>query len=102
MIALSLTPAARHRWMVASRALAAIVGGYAVAALGAAALAVYLPLPRADAALTGTLLSFLIYAGAVIWVFAARDAGRAWLGVLLPAALLGLALWLRHLAERSA
>lgn len=100
--ALSLTPAARHRWMVASRALAAVAGGYALAALGAAALAVFLPLPRADATLTGTMLSFLIYACAVVWVFAARTAARAWLGLLAPCAALGLALWLHQLTTTGA
>lgn len=97
MSALSLTPAARHRWMVASRALAAIAGGYALAALSAAALAVFLPLPRADATLTATMLSFLVYACAVIWGFAARTAARAWLGLLLPSAAMGLALGLHYL-----
>jgi hypothetical protein len=98
----SLTPAARHRWMVASRALAAIAGGYALAALSAAALAVFLPLSSADATLAGTMLSFLVYACAVIWVFAARNARRAWLGLILPMALLGLALWLKHVTGASA
>lgn len=88
--------------MVASRALAAIVGGYTVAALSASALAVFLPLPRADATLTGTMLSFLVFACAVIWVFAARNATRAWLGLVLPAAALGLALWLNHITGAAA
>lgn len=97
LAALQLTPAARHRWVVASRALAAILGGYVLAALSAAALAVFLPLSRADATLTGTMLSFLVYACAVVWVFAARTATRAWLGLLLPSAALGMALWLHRI-----
>lgn len=97
LAALQLTPAARHRWVVASRALAAILGGYGLAALSAAALAVFLPLSRADATLTGTMLSFLVYACAVVWVFAARTATRAWLGLLLPSAALGMALWLHRI-----
>jgi hypothetical protein len=83
--------------MVASRALAAIGGGYVLAALSAAALAVFLPLARVDAALTATMLSFLVFACAVIWVFAARTATRAWVGLLLPSAALGLAVWLQRL-----
>lgn len=97
LAALSLTPAARHRWMVTSRAVAAVAGGYVLAALSAALLAVILPLPRADATLTGTMLSFLVFACAVIWVFAARTATRAWVGLLLPSAALGLAVWLQRL-----
>ncbi|MFY9479798.1 MAG: DUF3649 domain-containing protein [Aquabacterium sp.] len=95
--ALPLSPSARHRWMVASRALAAIGGGYVLAALSAAALAVSLPLARVDATLTATMLSFLVYACAVVWVFAARTAGRAWLGLLVPSLALGLAVWLQRL-----
>jgi hypothetical protein len=83
--------------MVASRALAAIGGGYVLAALSAAALAVSLPLARVDATLTATMLSFLVYACAVVWVFAARTAGRAWLGLLVPSLALGLAVWLQRL-----
>ena len=88
LAALSLTPAARHRWMVTSRAVAAVAGGYVLAALSAALLAVILPLPRADATLTGTMLSFLAYALAVMWAFAARHALRAWTGLLAPILLL--------------
>ena len=57
----------RHRLAVASRAVAAIGGGYAVAALSAAAIALWWPASRAEAALGGTLASFLVFAGAVVW-----------------------------------
>lgn len=80
----------RYRLAVASRAIAAIGGGYALGALTAAALALWLPLSRAEAALTGTLLSFVAYVGAVMWVFAARTASRGWIGLAIPAALLGV------------
>lgn len=79
----------RDRLAVASRALAAIVGGYAVAALSTGALSVYLPGARAEATLTATMLSFIVYTGVVVWVFAARSAWRAWLGLALPALVLG-------------
>lgn len=79
----------RAHWAVVSRSFAAILGGYVVAALFTAALAVWLPGSRAEATLTATMLSFAVYAGAVVWVFAARTAGRAWLGLAAPAALMG-------------
>ncbi|MEN0074712.1 MAG: DUF3649 domain-containing protein [Paracraurococcus sp.] len=79
---------------VLSRAVAAVLGGYALAALVATAFAAWLPASRAEAVLTGMMLSFLIYAGAVIWVFAARSAGRAWAGLLPPALVLAALLWL--------
>ncbi len=81
-------------WMWAgllSRIIAALVGGYVVAALSAVA-TLALPVDKVQAVLTGSQLSFLVYTAAVIWVFAVRNAWRAWAGlviaslVLLPAA----------------
>ncbi len=82
----------RYRLAVAARAVAAIAGGYALAALSAAALSVALPLSRPEASLTGTLASFGAYACAVMWVFAARTALWAWLGLLVAATPFGLML----------
>lgn len=86
-------PTAADRWAVASRAVAAVVGGYAFAAVAGVFLARVLPMPRADAVLAMTLASFAIYAAAAIWVFAARTAVRAWLGLLVPTLVLGAASW---------
>ena len=79
----------RYRTAVAARALAAIGGGYGLAALTAATLALYLPGPRVDGAVTGTLAGLLVYPCAVMWAFAAPSAPRAWLGLLLAGAGLG-------------
>ena len=46
-----------------------------------------------QAVLTGQLASFVVYAGAVIWVFAVRSALRAWIGVLVVAAVLTPLAW---------
>ncbi len=75
-----------------SRIVAALFGGYALAALASVAVLV-LPLDEPQAVLTGMQASFLIYAGAVIWVFAARSAGRAWGGLLIVAVPLAIAAW---------
>lgn len=89
-----LSAPAAYRLGVAARAVAAILGGYALAAAATALLALLLPtLPmlgmgRADAVMASTLFSFTVYTCAVLWVFAARSAARAWLGLLLPAAAL--------------
>nr|WP_229722936.1 DUF3649 domain-containing protein [Xylophilus rhododendri] len=74
------------------RALTAILGGYAVSALAAAVLALVLPATRLEATVTATLLAFVVYPCAVMWVFAARTAWRAALGLALPAAVLGAVL----------
>ena len=81
----------RYRGNVAGRTAAAIFGGYAVAALFAAASARLLPLPRAEAVLPGTMLAFFVMPGVVIWAFLARSVVRAWLGILLIATILAAA-----------
>ncbi|SFD39068.1 DUF3649 domain-containing protein [Paracidovorax konjaci] len=85
-------PLWRYRLAIASRSLAAALGGYALAAAGAAALtlAFALAMPRVEAVLTATMLSWLIYAGAAGWAFYARTAWSAWAGVLVPALVLGM------------
>lgn len=75
-----------------SRIVAALFGGYALAALASVA-AVALPVSPSEAVLTGMLASFAVYATAVVWVFAVRSAWRAWAGLLVAALPLGLAAW---------
>ena len=77
---------------IALRLLAAVAGGYALAALSAMALAAWLPGEALDAVSTGMMAGFAIHAGAVIWAFAARSAGAALLGVAVPAVALAAAL----------
>ncbi len=84
-----------------SRIVAALFGGYALAALASMA-ALALPLDEPQAVLTGMQSSFLVYAVAVIWVFAARSARRAWAGLAVVALPLALAAWsVRSLAGAS-
>ncbi|WP_026431539.1 DUF3649 domain-containing protein [Paracidovorax oryzae] len=84
-------PLWKYRLAIASRALAATAGGYALAAAATAAgaLALALAMPRVEAVLAATMFSWLVYAGAVAWVFYARTAWSAWAGVGVPALLLG-------------
>lgn len=95
------SPSTRHRWLpvnregllyrggVAVRALAAIVGGYLLSALIAAVMALYLPTDRLEASLTGSMVAVAVYPCVAMWMFAARSAGRAVAGLLLPCAVLG-------------
>jgi hypothetical protein len=112
--AAAVPPSTRHRWLpaggeglrhrlgVASRAAAALFGGYAVAALASAALALWLPGPRSEAAMAGTLASFAVYAAAAMGCFAVRSAARAWWGLAAAAALLGGLAWLGYAAGGAA
>ncbi len=75
-----------------SRIAAALVGGYTLAALSSIAV-LALPMNKVQAVIAGQLASFLVYAGAVIWVFAVRSAAKAWTGLIIAAVPLGLAAW---------
>ncbi|OYD81197.1 DUF3649 domain-containing protein [Azospirillum brasilense] len=88
-------PDGLRRLDVASRSLAGIVGGYALAAVAAMFLALTLPMPRAEAVYTATMLSFAIHAGAFVWAFAVRSR-RVWPGLLAPTLLMGGGTWLLH------
>lgn len=86
-----------YRLAVTSRVLAAVVGGYLVAALASVSLTLWLPMARAEAVVTGMLTSFLAYLFAVIGCFACRSAWQAWFGLigtsLVLAGVSGLAYW---------
>ena len=82
------------RWLgIVSRTLAALVGGYGLASLAAAACAVTLPMARSDAVLTGMMLGLVVQAAAAIWVFSAESAARAWLGLAAPGVALSIMVW---------
>ena len=70
-----------------SRIVAALFGGYALAALSSVAV-LALPMSKPQAVLTGMLTSFAIDTGAVVWVFAVRNALKAWAGLIIVAAAL--------------
>lgn len=73
-----------YRLAVTSRVLAAVFGGYVLAALSSVCMTLLLPVARADAVISGMMTSFLFYLVAVLWCFACRSAWQAWFGLLLP------------------
>ncbi|KAF1023393.1 MAG: hypothetical protein GAK30_00596 [Paracidovorax wautersii] len=82
------------RWLpLASRIVAAVLGGYGVAALVSVAAVAWSASP-VEGVMAGMLLSFLAYAAAVVWVFAARSATRAWAGLVTVALPLAALAWL--------
>lgn len=87
-----------YRLAVTSRVLAALFGGYLLAALASICLSLWLPMPRAEAVVSGMMTSFLVYLVAVLWCFASRSAWQAWLGLAVPGLVLaacgGLGYWL--------
>lgn len=87
---------ARYRWNIALRSIAAIGGGYVLAAASADWLGRLLPvlgMSRLEAVATATMLAFIVHACAAIWAFAVASTSRATLGIVLPAAVLALGAW---------
>lgn len=72
---------------ILSRVAAAILGGFIFASAVIIALPLLLPGSRVEGVLWSTLLGFALWTGAVIWVFAARSATRAWVGLAAATAI---------------
>jgi len=90
-----------YRALVLARVVLAAVGGYLLSSLAVIVLALLLSrllaMPRADALLTAMLWSFVFYAVAIMYVFAARSVLRAALvltgtGIAVAAVYAGLRL----------
>jgi hypothetical protein len=77
---------AAYRWQVAARSLAAIVGGFSVAALTGIVIALGLAhsgLMAGPAAVSlMTLISWLIWSLVAMWAFHASSVGRLWQAIL--------------------
>jgi|TARA_R110000787_G_scaffold199680_2_gene310774 hypothetical protein len=83
-----------------SLVLAATLGGYLLTSAVMILIAAILPLSRADAVITSALLSFAVYTAVVIWIFAVKNAKRAWIGMIGATVIIGglgllLTEWLR-------
>jgi len=72
---------------ILSRVAAAILGGFIFASAVVAALPLLLPGSRVEWVLWSTLLGFALWTAAVVWVFAARSATRAWAGLAAATAI---------------
>jgi hypothetical protein len=67
------------------------MGGYVLATAAGFFIGNLLPVPRSEATLIGHLLGFVFYAGAIVWVFALRQPGKAWLYLFLTSAAFSVA-----------
>jgi hypothetical protein len=76
---------AQYRWSVASRLLAAALGGYVVVTLLHLAFLAVLPWDYYKSLLFASQTGYLYYTGVIIRCFAARTARRAWLGLAVVA-----------------
>jgi hypothetical protein len=83
----------QYRLGIVSRVLAAACGGYVLATVASVGLSRLCGLNPAEAVMTGLLVSFPIYAAAILWCFATRSAGRAWAGLVIVALVTGAIGW---------
>ena len=93
----ALTPLARYRWAVAARSVLAAGGGYLLAASWSVCLSLLFQqtgMTRMDAVTAATMLSFVVYACAALWVFATPRLTRACIGLAVPTGVLALGAWL--------
>jgi hypothetical protein len=82
------------RWSVATRILAALPGGYGLAALWSLAWVARYDGPRADAVLIGTVTSFAVWAMLALWIFAAASTVRVVLGLAVTLLICAAGAWL--------
>lgn len=85
-----------YRLSVVMRIAAAVLGGYVLSSMAAVLLAYLLPMSTADALMIGLLVSFAIYAAAVLWAFSARSALQTWLGLLVLLLACTVLMWMLH------
>lgn len=78
-----------HRWHLAARLLAALLGGYVLARACTTLLTPLLPMPKSDALMTALLASGAIYIAAMLWAFSVKSVDKAIFGLLVPALLSG-------------
>jgi len=81
---------AAYRWSIASRFVAAALGGYALVSLLQVAFIALLPAAFFKSLLFASQTGYLYWTGIIIWCFATRTARRAWLGIIVVALPLAL------------
>jgi hypothetical protein len=82
-----------YRFSTAARIFAAVVGGYLLTSMVITVVALSLPGEPSEAALTATLLSFAIYAGIALSVFAIRSVWLMAACMVAAIAICKAALW---------
>ena len=80
-----------YRFMIFYRFILAALGGYALATFAAMAIAKYFSEYQSSAAMSATMIAFLLQTGAFIWVFMVNKTLKATLGILVPAGLFYIA-----------
>jgi len=80
-----------YHFMIFYRFILAALGGYALATFAAMVIAQYFSDYQSSAAISATMIAFLLQTGAFIWVFMVNKTLKATLGILVPAGLFYIA-----------
>ena len=83
----------RPGFQIASRVLAAVFGGYALASAVAVLLAAALPTTRQEAVMAGMQWSFVVHVVAAIWAFSPVSLSRVWAVLVTAIAASLVAAW---------
>ncbi|MEM6708345.1 MAG: DUF3649 domain-containing protein [Pseudomonadota bacterium] len=94
--------AGHSRWYVTGRTLAAIFLGYLFASTSCLVVALALPVDRLTGVAIGTLLTFLVWGGAIMWAFAVERTRTVVLGLGGGTVLSGLIAWGLYLVKGAA
>jgi hypothetical protein len=74
-----------YRLMISYRFVLALLGGYIIASLSAMVIAQYFAEEfRGGAAMSATLIAFVLWASAFIWVFMVNKTLKASIGIIVP------------------
>ena len=85
------------RWHVASRVFAATLFGFILTNTSGVLLASLLPMTKSEAVTTATLLSFLVYAAIILWIFSVSSLRTMWLGLVLAIVVTSAGAWVLQL-----
>ena len=81
----------KHRWGVTSRVVAALIPGFLLTNTTGVLLSFLIPGEKFTGIAWATLLSFLLYAAIIMWVFHVDRLKTVWLGLLGCIAMTSLA-----------
>ena len=84
----SQTTPLSYRLMISYRFALALIAGYVLASLSAIVTAQYFADYRGSAAMSATLIAFVLWASAFIWVFMVNKTLKASLGIFIPVCVL--------------
>ncbi|NRA55846.1 MAG: DUF3649 domain-containing protein [Gammaproteobacteria bacterium] len=73
----------KESFAICSRAFAAIIGGYVLSNLLSIVLSYLLASPNGSGVITGMLVSYLIYAAIVMWVYSVASLRQVWRSIIL-------------------